>query len=116
MREVRDMASASASIQSARREAEAAFRDGTLYVERLIERPHHVEVQVVADTHGAAVHVFERECSVQRRHQKIIEESPSPLLAGVPHVRPATSTREPSSFSSTSRLAPRTMPRSISSR
>src|SRR5262249_10589993 len=68
------------AIQSARREAAAAFGDGTLYVERLVDTPHHVEVQVFADTHGRVVHLFERECSVQRRHQKVIEESPSPIL------------------------------------
>ena len=68
-------------IQAARREATAAFGDGTLYVERLIERPRHVEVQVFGDHHGQVVHVFERECSLQRRHQKIIEESPSPALS-----------------------------------
>ena len=68
------------SIQAARREAVAAFGDGTLYVERLVERPHHVEVQIVGDRHGHVVHVFERECSVQRRHQKVIEESPSPAI------------------------------------
>ncbi len=68
------------AVQSARREATAAFGDGTLYLERLIERPRHVEVQVFADAHGNAVHLFERECSLQRRHQKIIEESPSPAL------------------------------------
>ena len=68
------------AVQTARREAVAAFGDGTLYVERLIERPHHVEVQIVGDRHGHLVHVFERECSVQRRYQKVIEESPSPAI------------------------------------
>jgi len=80
MREVRDRAGAESIVQSARREAQAAFGDGTLYVERLIDAPHHVEIQVFADTHGTAVHLFERECSAQRRHQKVIEESPSPQL------------------------------------
>ena len=71
--------------RAARREAAAAFGDGTLYVERLIERPRHVEIQIFADAHGNVVHLFERECSVQRRHQKVIEESPSP--ASPPSVR-----------------------------
>jgi len=83
MREVRDLAGAASMVQSARREALAAFGDGTLYVERLIEKPHHVEVQIFADAHGGVVHLFERECSVQRRHQKVIEESPSPQLTPV---------------------------------
>ena len=68
------------AIPAARREALAAFGDGTLYIERLIERPRHVEIQIFADARGNVVHLFERECSVQRRHQKIIEESPSPAL------------------------------------
>ncbi|MGC4083012.1 MAG: biotin carboxylase N-terminal domain-containing protein [Vicinamibacterales bacterium] len=80
MRQIHDRRDARAAIQSARREADAAFGDGTLYVERLIERPHHVEIQICADAHGQIVHLFERECSVQRRHQKVIEESPSPHL------------------------------------
>ncbi len=71
------------AIVGARREAEAQFGDGTLYVERLFERPHHVEVQVFGDAQGHVVHLFERDCSVQRRHQKVIEESPSPLVAAV---------------------------------
>ena len=69
-----------AAIGQARREALAAFGDGTLYVERLIERPRHVEIQVLLDHYGRAVHLFERECSLQRRHQKIVEEAPSPAL------------------------------------
>jgi 3-methylcrotonyl-CoA carboxylase alpha subunit len=69
------------SIQAARREATAAFGDGELYVERLVSHPRHVEVQVFADEHGQVVHLFERDCSTQRRHQKVIEESPSPALS-----------------------------------
>ena len=80
MRTVRDRPEIRDAVQAARREAIAAFGNGTLYVERLIERPRHVEVQVFADAHGRTIHVFERECSVQRRHQKVIEESPSPAL------------------------------------
>jgi acetyl/propionyl-CoA carboxylase alpha subunit len=80
MRRVDDPGEIIDAIGAARREATAAFGDGTLYVERLIERPHHVEVQVLADGRGEVVHVFERECSVQRRHQKVIEESPSPTI------------------------------------
>jgi 3-methylcrotonyl-CoA carboxylase alpha subunit len=80
MRTVSSADDVRASIQAARREASAAFGDGTLYVERLIDNPRHVEIQVFADTHGNAVHLFERECSLQRRHQKVIEESPSPAL------------------------------------
>jgi acetyl-CoA carboxylase biotin carboxylase subunit len=80
MRILRDEQSARELIQAARREAEAAFGDGTLYVERLIERPRHVEIQIFGDAHGGVVHLFERECSIQRRHQKVIEESPSLAL------------------------------------
>src|SRR5262245_30901976 len=64
----------------ARGEARGAFGDDSLYVEKAIERPRHIEIQVLADAHGNAVHLFERECSVQRRHQKIVEESPSPFV------------------------------------
>jgi acetyl-CoA carboxylase biotin carboxylase subunit len=80
MRAVRDERSAPELIAAARREAVAAFGDGTLYVERLIEKPRHVEVQIFGDTDGNIVHLFERECSIQRRHQKVVEESPSPAL------------------------------------
>jgi acetyl/propionyl-CoA carboxylase alpha subunit len=80
MRLVRDANEIDEAVQAARREAAAAFGDATLYVERLIEAPRHVEVQVFGDDRGSVVHLFERECSVQRRHQKVIEESPSPAL------------------------------------
>jgi acetyl-CoA carboxylase biotin carboxylase subunit len=62
-------------------EAQKAFGDGRVYLEKYVTSPHHVEVQIIADSHGNAVHLFERECSVQRRHQKIIEESPSPFIS-----------------------------------
>ncbi len=81
MKTVRAPDEALDAIQRARREALAAFGDGTLYVERLVERPRHVEIQVIADAHGNVVHLFERECSIQRRHQKTVEESPCTALA-----------------------------------
>jgi len=80
MRHVHEHGEIDASIQAARREATAAFGDGTLYVERLVAHPRHVEVQVFADDHGTVMHLFERDCSTQRRHQKVIEESPSPAV------------------------------------
>jgi acetyl-CoA carboxylase biotin carboxylase subunit len=81
MRAVRSSADLSDAIDGARREAQRAFGDGTLYVERLVEHARHVEVQILADAHGSTVHLFERDCSLQRRHQKVIEESPAPTLA-----------------------------------
>ena len=80
MQVVRRQEEALAAIQSSRREAQNAFGDGTLYVERLIERPRHIEIQVFADDHDHVVSLFERECSLQRRHQKVVEESPSPAV------------------------------------
>ena len=80
MRIVRDLAILDAEIERARSEGQRYFGDGRLYVERYIENPRHIEVQVLGDAHGNVVHVFERECSVQRRFQKIVEETPSPAL------------------------------------
>ncbi|GGS50905.1 acetyl-CoA carboxylase biotin carboxylase subunit [Streptomyces violaceus] len=80
MRLVRDLTRLEEEIASARREARASFGDDTLLVERWIDRPRHIEIQVLADAHGHVVHLGERECSLQRRHQKIIEEAPSVLL------------------------------------
>jgi acetyl/propionyl-CoA carboxylase alpha subunit len=68
------------AVESAQREALNAFGDGQIFLEKYISDPHHVEFQVFGDTHGHLIHLFERECSIQRRHQKIIEETPSPLL------------------------------------
>ena len=68
------------AISSARREGEASFGDGTLLVEKYVERPRHVEIQILGDAHGTLLHLNERECSIQRRHQKVLEESPSPAL------------------------------------
>ncbi|MFB6895899.1 acetyl/propionyl/methylcrotonyl-CoA carboxylase subunit alpha [Streptomyces hydrogenans] len=80
MRLVRDLTVLEEEIAAARREARASFGDDTLLVERWIDRPRHIEIQVLADSHGNVVHLGERECSLQRRHQKIIEEAPSVLL------------------------------------
>ncbi len=68
------------AFRTAAGEAQSAFGDGRLYVERYLERPRHIEVQVMFDNHGNSVHLFERECSIQRRHQKLIEECPSPIV------------------------------------
>jgi acetyl-CoA carboxylase biotin carboxylase subunit len=80
MRIVRDPAGLGAAVEGAKHEAAAAFGDDTLYVERLLDRPRHVEIQVFGDSAGRVVSLFERDCSTQRRHQKVIEESPSPAL------------------------------------
>ncbi|SED32095.1 acetyl-CoA/propionyl-CoA carboxylase, biotin carboxylase, biotin carboxyl carrier protein [Streptomyces sp. TLI_105] len=80
MRLVRDLSTLDDEIAAARREARSSFGDDTLLVERWIDRPRHIEIQVLADAHGNVIHLGERECSLQRRHQKIIEEAPSVLL------------------------------------
>jgi acetyl-CoA/propionyl-CoA carboxylase, biotin carboxylase, biotin carboxyl carrier protein len=80
MRLVEDRARLREALVGARREAASSFGDDTLFLERFVLRPRHIEVQVLADTHGNIVHLGERECSLQRRHQKVIEEAPSPLL------------------------------------
>jgi len=82
MRLVTDPAGLTEAVSAARREAAAAFGDGTVFLERYIPDPRHVEVQILGDAHGDVVHLFERECSIQRRYQKIVEESPSPAVHG----------------------------------
>jgi acetyl-CoA/propionyl-CoA carboxylase, biotin carboxylase, biotin carboxyl carrier protein len=81
MRIVREPADLDAAVAAARREALGAFGDDTILLERYVERGRHVEVQVLADAHGSVVHLFERDCSAQRRHQKVIEEAPAPTIS-----------------------------------
>ncbi|MFH1943702.1 MAG: acetyl-CoA carboxylase biotin carboxylase subunit [bacterium] len=80
MRVVRDPKDLERSVEAGMREAQSAFGDASVYLEKCIERPRHVEFQVLADRYGKAIHLFERECSIQRRHQKIVEETPSTVL------------------------------------
>ena len=82
MRRVNDPAAFDKELKAARREAMSAFGDDTMLVEKFVSRPRHIEIQVFADGHGDAVHLFERECSIQRRHQKVIEEAPAPGMTG----------------------------------
>ena len=81
MRPVREREDLVEAIRGAKREAEAAFGEGSVFLEKLLENPRHVELQIVADRHGSVVHLYERECSIQRRHQKIVEEAPSLALS-----------------------------------
>ncbi|MEI6677332.1 MAG: acetyl-CoA carboxylase biotin carboxylase subunit [Mariniphaga sp.] len=85
MRLVKKESQITSSLRAARSEAKTAFGDDALYIEKYIDSPHHVEFQILSDRYGNTVHLFERECSVQRRHQKVVEETPSPLLT--PEVR-----------------------------
>jgi acetyl-CoA carboxylase biotin carboxylase subunit len=85
MRLIKDEKDIASSIRAAKSEAKAAFGNDAVYIEKYIESPHHIEFQILADRHGKVIHLFERECSVQRRHQKVIEETPSPLMT--PKVR-----------------------------
>lgn len=87
MREVRNLKEMPTLIRSARREAEAAFGDGNVYLEKLVEGARHIEIQILADTHGNVIHLGERECSIQRRHQKLLEESPSPFIGSDEEMR-----------------------------
>jgi acetyl/propionyl-CoA carboxylase alpha subunit len=87
MRVVRELSELPKQVEAAQREAKAAFGDATVFCERYLASGHHVEVQVMADAHGTVWAVGERECSIQRRHQKIIEEAPSPLVERIPGMR-----------------------------
>ncbi len=89
MRRVDCESEVESALRTAASEAERAFRNAEVYVEKLIERPRHIEIQILGDRHGNLVHLGERECSIQRRHQKVIEESPSPLVALHPEMRHA---------------------------
>jgi pyruvate carboxylase subunit A len=80
MRVARDEAELRSNLEAAQSTAQRAFGDSTVFLERYVEEPRHIEIQVLADSHGNVVHLGERECSIQRRHQKIIEESPSPVI------------------------------------
>jgi acetyl-CoA carboxylase biotin carboxylase subunit len=80
MRVAHNQVSLRAGLKAAQAEAENAFKDSTVYIEKYVEFGRHVEVQVLADHHGNAIHLWERDCSMQRRHQKLVEESPSPAL------------------------------------
>ena len=81
MRIVREESELATNLETAQTEALAAFKNGSVYIERYIERPRHIEIQVLADEHGNVIHLGERECTIQRRHQKLLEEAPSPAIS-----------------------------------
>ncbi|HDO26938.1 MAG TPA: ATP-grasp domain-containing protein, partial [Bacteroidetes bacterium] len=85
MRLIHEESEIESGIQAAKSEALAAFGNDAVYIEKYIDSPHHIEFQILADKHGHCIHLFERECSVQRRHQKVVEETPSPIMT--PEVR-----------------------------
>jgi propionyl-CoA carboxylase alpha chain len=87
MRIVQSQKDLKESIISAQREAKSGFGDERVFIERYVEKSRHIEIQILGDSHGNIVHLGERECSIQRRHQKIIEESPSPRVS--PEIREA---------------------------
>jgi acetyl-CoA carboxylase biotin carboxylase subunit len=87
MRRVDDESELEGALRGASSEAERAFGSGEVYLEKFIERPRHIEIQVLGDEHGHLIHLGERECSIQRRHQKVVEESPSPLILTNPELR-----------------------------
>src|SRR5438477_12862236 len=79
MRFVANESDLKSALETAQSEARSSFGDDAVYVEKAVERPRHIEIQIFSDTHGNHVHLGERECSIQRRHQKVIEEAPSPI-------------------------------------
>ena len=81
MRVVEEPGELNAAFETAQREAVSAFGDGTLYLEQALKQPRHIEVQILADTQGSVLHLGERECSIQRRHQKLVEEAPATALS-----------------------------------
>src|SRR5258705_3584283 len=91
MRGVDNEAALESALRDASSEAERALRSAEIYIEKLIENPRHIEIQVFGDRHGNLISLGERECSIQRRRQKVIEECPSPLVAAYPEMRSAMS-------------------------
>ena len=89
MREVKSLDEMEGLLTAARREAEASFGDGNIYLEKLIQGARHIEIQILADNHGNVIHLGERECSIQRRHQKLLEEAPSPFIGDDQELRNA---------------------------